>query len=203
MRNYLLVLITLLSLSACNRREDRNYRTSVSGTVIDQESLDTIAGATVYILKADPANSSLVAPIETLTADSEGKFSYNFTADPYYNYFAFAASGNYLFYDFGIITKGRSNSLLLKLYKPGYLALHVKNNTPFDNLDKIHIVESDYYNRDIQFSGMTTDTIIYLTNYGNKTNQLNWKVTKNDTTITYNQLVNFISLDTVALDLFY
>jgi len=202
--NYkLLLLFTLISLSACNRREERNNRTAVNGTVIDQESLDTISGATVYIIKSDPTNPSLVSAIETLIADSLGKFSYTFTADPYYNYFAFAASGNYLFYDFGIISIGRTNTVLLKLYKPGYMALHIKNTSPFDTLDRIEIIESDYYNRQIIFNGNTIDTTIIITNYGNQTNQLNWKVSKNDTTISYNQPINLISLDTIPYDLFY
>jgi len=202
--NYkLFLLLIILSISACNRMEERNNRTAVNGTVIDQESLDTIAGATVYVIKSDPTNPSLVMPIETLIADSLGKFSCNFTADPYYNYFAFAAYGNYLFYDFGIISIGRTNTVLLKLYQPGYLALHINNTSPFDTLDKIEIIESDYYNRLLEFNGNAVDTTIFITNYGNKPNQLNWKVTKNDTTITYNQPINFISLDTVLLDLFY
>ena len=72
--NYkLFLLLITISISACNRMEERNNRTAVNGTVIDQESLDSGLSIPFYIISNDRYNSISPYPFISL-AKITGKF---------------------------------------------------------------------------------------------------------------------------------
>src|SRR5688572_19177877 len=185
--NKMLFFFLTLILFSCERNNEEEIFTEFSGKVYDRETLDSIPGATVVIVKVDPANPGVIIPFESTVTDSLGKYHYTFTADGSYRYYATASYGNYLFDHYDIVQTGRVTTLDISLLKPGYLSVHVKNTSPFDSLDNALIFFSDYYFPQHSFTGMTIDTTIIITNYGNQANFLNWTITKNDTTFTYNQ----------------
>jgi hypothetical protein len=201
--NRILILgfIVFTFLSSCRRNSDN--LTEVNGHVYDRETLDSLPGAQVFIIKRSQLNGLATQQGQT-TASSEGKYSYSFEADNNYNYAVAASYGNYLIAEYYPVNSGwTNNNVDIFLARPGYLSLHIKNINPFDANDKISIFDSDYVYLEYLFSGINVDTTIILTARGNQLNSLNWRITRNDTTNTYNQTVNYISLDTVYLDLFY
>lgn len=193
----------ILTIVSCDRNNEEDLVTKADITVRDRETLDSLPGAQVTILKVKRTDNTVVSSVNQGTADNNGFYSYSFSADPNYYYYATATSGNYLIYNYEFIHDGRENDIDVKLAKPGYLSIHVKNTSPIDTNDVINIFDSNYYLLYQIFNGPTVDTTIVITSYGNQSNPVNWKVTKNDTTITYNQSFNYISLDTIAFDLFY
>jgi hypothetical protein len=132
-----------------------------------------------------------------------GEYHYSFTAENSYRYYAYASFGNYLFDHYEIVQTGRVTTLNFSILKPGYLAIHIKNNSPFDGFYNVNIFNSYYFHPQNNFTGMTIDKTLIITSYGNQKNNFNWKVNKNDTTISYNQTFNYISNDTISFDLFY
>lgn len=195
-------LILLVFISCQHRREER-YRTNVSGKVIDKETYEGIPGAPVYIMRVSQNNSNDISFPDQQTTDATGAFHSTFIAESGNNYYAYSIYGNYLINGFVYLAERQDNQVNILLSKPGYLAVHIKNQNPFDSTDLISLIDSDYFNRNIQFSGVNVDTTIYVTHYGNQANQLKWNVFKNDTTIPFDTILNFISLDTIPFDLFY
>lgn len=196
-------ILFLLMIVSCRRDENVMRSTKVNITVRDLETSDSLPYSTVVIFKVNRDNSSIVTPEHEGTADSLGFYSYTFMADENYYYYATATSGNYLIKNYELVNRGIESNIDVKLAKPGYLAIHLKNTSPVDANDEINIFNSNYYLLYQIFEGMAIDTTIVITAYGNQSNPVNWKVTKNDTTITYNQSFNYISLDTISFDLFY
>lgn len=199
----LFIILLVFTLFSCRRNRDTELTTEVNVTVRDRETLDSLPGAQVTIFKVLRANISNVSPVNQGTADSNGYYTHTFTADEDYYYYATALSGSYLIVNYDLINIGRENNIQVKLAQPGYLSIHIQNTSPFDSNDVINIFNSNYYLTSQIFNGNSIDTTIIITAYGNQSNPVNWKVTKNDTTITYNQSFNYISLDTIAFDLFY
>ncbi len=199
----LLFLLLIITIVSCRRDENEQLATTANITVLDLETSDSLPYATVVIFKVNKDNTSVITPEHEGTADSLGFYSYTFMADEKYYYYATATSGTYLIKNYNLISRGAENNIDVKLAKPGYLSIHVKNTSPVDANDKINIFDSNYYLLYQIFDGMNIDTTIVITAYGNQSNPVNWKVTKNDTTITYNQSFNYISLDTISFDLFY
>lgn len=195
------IIVIFTFLASCRRSSDN--LTEVNGHVYDRETLDSLPGAQVFIIKRSQVNGLVTQQGQT-TASSEGKYSYSFDADNNYDYAVAASYGNYLVVEYNPVNSGWiNNNVDIYLARPGYLALHIKNINPFDVNDKISIFDSDYVYLEYLFIGTNVDTTVLLTAAGNQLNSLNWKITRNDTTNTYNQTVNYISLDTVYLDLFY
>lgn len=199
----LFFILLIISIVSCRNDNEEQLPTKVNITVRDLETSDSLPNAEVVIFKVDRNNSTLVTPVHQGISDSLGFYSYTFTADENYYYYATATSGNYLIKNYELINRGIESNIDVKLAKPGFLAIHIKNISPFDANDKINIFDSNYYLLYQIFDGPTVDTTIVITAYGNQSNPVNWKVTKNDTTITYNQSFNYISLDTISFDLFY
>lgn len=199
----LFVILLVFTLFSCRRNRDAELTTKVNITVRDRETLDSLPGAAVTIFKVLRTNTSNVTPVNQGTADNNGFYTHTFTADEDYYYYATALSGSYLIVNYNLINIGRENNVEVKLAQPGYLSIHIQNTSPFDSNDVIDIFNSNYYLTSQIFNGTTIDTTIIITAYGNQSNPLNWKVTKNDTTTTYNQSFNYISLDTISFDLFY
>lgn len=194
-------LFFILTLFSC--RDDEHYQTSVNGKVIDIDSHQPISGATVYIVKVKNSNPNSVVHFIETTSNATGNFIATFTAEKDYRYYAYAKYNNYLFLNFVFLPFGQTNNVNVLLAKPGIMRIHVKNQNPFDNSDKLEIVNSDYYFQSHIFNGNSVDSTLYITHYGNMLNPVYWKVTKNDSTIIFDTTLNFISLDTVDFDLFY
>ena len=199
----LFIILLVFTLFSCRRNREDELSTKVNITVRDRETLDTLPAAEVTIFKVLRTDNSNVSLVNQGTADNNGFYSHTFIADENYYYYTTALSGSYLIANYEIINRGRENNLEVKLAKPGYLAIHIKNTSPFDSNDVIDVFNSNYYLTSQIFNGTSIDTTIIITAYGNQANPVNWKVTKNDTTTTYNQSFNYISLDTIAFDLFY
>ncbi len=197
----LIFIALIFSFFSCNR--DEAFQTTVNGKVIDIENYSPIAGATVYFMKQDQSNPGVYIHFHSTTTDADGRFSHSFTAQEKFNYYTYATYQNYLINDFINIPYGQTNLVNILLTKPGFMAIHVKNTSPFNSSDQINIFDSDYLKNEHIFNGNTVDTTIVITSYGNQTHPVKWKVTKNDTTITYNQAFNFIAFDTLSFDLFY
>jgi hypothetical protein len=199
----LFLLLLIVTIASCRNDESEQLPTTANVTVMDLETSDSLPFATVIIFKVNKDNTSIVTPVHEATSDSLGYYSYTFMADERYYYYATATSGSYLIKNYNLISRGAQNNIQVKLAKPGYLSIHLKNTSPVDANDEINIFDSNYYLLYQIFEGMAIDTTIVITAYGNQSNPVNWKVTKNDTTITYNQSFNYISLDTISFDLFY
>jgi hypothetical protein len=199
----LFIILLVLTLFSCRRNRDEELSTKANITVRDRETLDSLPGAQVTIFKVKRTDNTLVSLVNEGTADNNGFYSNTFISDENYYYYTTAQSGSYLIANYEIINRGRENNIEVKLARPGYLSIHLKNTSPFDTNDVVNIFNSNYYLTSQIFTGNSIDTTIIITAYGNQSNPVNWKVTKNDTTITYNQTFNYISLDTISFDLFY
>ncbi len=198
MNKYIFFLFSILFLSC---QEDEHYQTTVVGRVIEFDTHQPIAGATVFMVKTKNSNS-LVHFSET-TSDANGGFTASFVAEKDYTYYAYATYNNYLFHNFVYLPFGQTNNINILLSKPGVLKVHVKNQNPFNGDDKLEIINSDYYFQPHVYNGTSIDSTVYITRFGNMSNKVYWKVTKNDSTIYFDSAFNFISLDTIAFDLFY
>jgi hypothetical protein len=202
-KNKIIFFLIFLAAISCRRNEERSMVTTAKGKVLDKETMEPIGGATVFFLKIDQSNPSVGIPYTSVTCDSLGNYTFTFTAETNFSYAMYPDNGNYLDNGLKYLLVGSTNNYNLLLSKPGYMAIHVKNTSPIDSTDEINVFNSDYHQPDHIFAGSAVDTTIVIRHYGNQTNLVHWKITKNDTTITYNQSFNFISLDTLAFDLFY
>lgn len=200
---YRVFFLIILVIFSCQRRREERYRTNVSGKVIDKETYEGIPGAPVYIMRVNSNNSNDISFPDQQTTDANGVFNSSFIAETGNVYYAYSIYGNYLINGFVYLAERQDNQVNILLSKPGYLAVHIKNQSPNDSTDLFSLIDSDYYNRNIQFNGTIVDTTIIITHYGNQANRLKWEVFKNDTTISFDTTLNFISLDTIPFDLFY
>lgn len=204
--NRILLIISLVTLIiSCRRNEEevQNPTTTVKAYAFDETNDDTLTSVTFHISRRATSQSGSVTPVGTYTANSEGMTEFTFSYESGYHYYLSASSGNLLLYQYVIIQPGQANNLLVTMHHPGFIQLHIQNTSPFNNSDQMILRDSDYYQYEHFFNGISVDTTLLIAQYGNVPANLKWFVTKNDTTISYNQAVTSVADDTLFIDLFY
>ena len=184
----------------------KDNHTHVSGTVLDATTNHPISGATVYLQQRDPNCISCFSPGSSgkATSDANGKFVFDFTADPNYSY-SVAAEANKYFNDYstgGIsISSGQTNNSVVTLRPIAYLKVHAKNTTPYDANDWISV--NVILGGGVAFYGMIVDTTFTQWAYGNSANNLVWFVKKNGVQHNFSANVACTSFDTTTYNINY
>ena len=165
--HYFLLLGAFLLFSATNCKKDSSTTTTAEGAVIDKTTQKSIAGATARLIKVNSSfmGGSSLKVVSQMTVDATGKYSFTFTPDLDYSY-QVGASANKYFTDEGdnhYIHTGKKNLILIPLQPEAYLKIHVKNASPYDGNDYIHINENGIET----FYGMNVDTSVTLLENGN------------------------------------
>ena len=154
------VIALTIILTATTCKKEKNPHTTVNGTVTEYGSNKPIAGATVYIERADAGAVSAQAYSLFLTtkSDVDGKYSFSFDYEDAYQYEITAQDGGVHFQsEHHGIQKGENNINIIQ-YALGYLTLHVKNLNPYDANDHIGI-GSTLTGSPIQLYGTDIDTV--------------------------------------------
>ena len=178
----------------------------VDGKVQDATTFAGIAGATAYLQKVNPdCFSCQGSKIASATADADGKFQFNFTAEEDYRYSITAEAPKYFnnFYTGGLILDvGKKNHPLVGLQPEAYLKLYIKNTSPFDGNDVISI--NGGWNASIpSFYGTSVDTFTMVRVNGNVNIAIYWSVTKNDLRNLYSDSIYCPVFDTTLYDINY
>lgn len=204
MNKLFFLLIIVISVSAC-RREDspRSRRTTVNARVLDETTGDTLTNINLFLIKTPSDNPGTLIPVEQYYIDSTGITSFTFTPDEEYDHYIFAVQGNLILRNYVYIQTGRTNDLNVFLVHPSFVEIHIVNSNPLDSADLLSVYDSDYYNPEHLLYGTSVDTFITVTHYSNSNNLLKWKVTRNDSTSSYNQVFTLPPGDTLQFDLFY
>jgi hypothetical protein len=205
-RNYL-VLLALLMLFACNRKEEEF--TLADGVVTDAATGKPIPFATVEV-RSEQGAFCLWCPedrYKTIVfekqADQNGRFSFGFAANENLRYAISARTDRYYSLKNAnvYITKNKANkNLTVSLYSYAWLKLVVKNEFPTDTAD-INI--NPKIQSDIHLSNISSDTTILTRteHFGNIL--LEYSINKPGNYITMQDSVQLIQGDTVTFEIKY
>ena len=200
---FLLPACLFLSVTGC--KKDR-LKTTVDGKVQDATTLAGIAGATAYLQKVNPdCFSCQGSKIASVTADADGKFQFDFTAEEGYRYSITAEAPKYFnnFYTGGLILDvGKKNHPLVGLQPEAYLKLHIKNTQPFDENDQVGI-NGEWSGSPEQFYGTSVDTFTFRKVTGNGNISIYWGVIKNSLTTNNSDSVYCPAFDTAFYNINY
>ena len=173
----------------------------------DATTFAGIAGATAYLQKVNPdCFSCQGAAIASTTADADGKFKFDFTAEEGYRYSITAEALKYFnnFYTGGLILDvGKKTHPLVGLQPEAYLKLYIKNTASFDAADKIGVNGSFEWGGGGPFYGSRVDTFAIGKVYGNRINKIYWGVTKNNIQSSYSDSVYCPAFDTTLYNINY
>lgn len=176
---------------------------SVSGAVIDYTTNQPIADATVYLLAhekdGDFWSSSPSFIIDTTISDAHGKFSFSPEKNDAWGYSCMAEKE--LYFDGQEFTADGNYALTVTayLYPQAWLKIHVKNEIPYNESDKIAINGAIT----ISFIGTEIDTTNVYTVSGNDDNYIYWSITKNLITTVFGDTIYIAAFDTTFYEILY
>lgn len=197
MRNLFLpcgALLALLSLAGCQRDRDASGPTSVSGRVLDQATHQPVPGATVYLLQYSPGrgiSSSLPQPVDPVTADVQGHYQIDFTAEKGYSYELQGKARGYLNGSLEMqptvkVAAGRKSQLDVPLAPEGYVRVRVTAPKPqpyaLAVLEDYHA--SAYYVGTDRL-GTPLDSTVIIPMWGGQEVNLGWRVYPEGTVKSY------------------
>lgn len=214
--NIVFLLLAILLLAVSCKKEEK--KVTFSGTVIDANSSTPVPGATITLatkkIESGVYNSNY-QNIGTVTSDGNGQFSIESKYEASIGYRIFVSRDKYFESYTEIssdnVTDGSNYNANYSIAAEAYIKLHIKNNVPFDSLDAISY---SYINAQpgclgccnntvFQGVGDTFETTLKCKTFGNKTNKVEWRVTKNGAIIVHSQDVFCTPFDTTIFEILY
>ncbi|NTW31846.1 MAG: carboxypeptidase regulatory-like domain-containing protein [Bacteroidetes bacterium] len=190
----------------------------INGSVYDPNIKIYIADASVTISTSKVSSgfyNSNYSDIASTTTDANGNFTFKFDKELSNGYRIFISKNKYFDLTVDIsgndFQAGNTYTPVYEIFPVGYLKLHVKNNTPFDDNDFIaysytfgflscyeccsNIVNKAY--------GENYDVTTKCKTYGSQNVVIGWHVTKHGNDIAYNDTVFCSPFDTTYYEILY
>lgn len=199
---YLLIALFLL-LAACKKDPDSGP-SSAQGAVVDATTQQPVPFARVALARRPSGIVSSVgySQLQNVQADAQGRYSLSFEASEDYEYALFGIAPRYLeSVTPTFLERGKKNNVNVPIQPEGYVRLHIKNITPFDQGDEF-VFTNDSYPQP-RFIGAAIETTLVVTTNGNLENQLTWIVTKNFIQQAYSQTIYTPAHDTTDFQINY
>lgn len=195
----IIALILLLVLFSCSKEE--GGKTVLNGLVLDETTDDPVGRAQLYLERQEKDCSTCTLTQEATTkANDDGGFNFNFEASGEYDYFVRATKSGYyenLATARVQVKTGEGSTPVLRIQPEGYIKLLIKNTSPLNANDEIRIVGGN------TFIGATVDTTDVILGLGNKSNIVQWVVTRNGSPNSYSTQIQVVAFDTVSYTLNY
>ncbi|MFN7015271.1 MAG: hypothetical protein ACK4ON_13480, partial [Bacteroidia bacterium] len=137
--------------------------------------------------------------IDTTISDAHGKFSFSPEKNDAWGYSCMAEKE--LYFDGQEFTADGNYALTVTayLYPQAWLKIHVKNEIPYNESDKIAINGAIT----ISFIGTEIDTTNVFTISGNDDNYIYWSITKNLITTVFGDTIYIAAFDTTFYEILY
>ncbi|NVO02668.1 MAG: carboxypeptidase regulatory-like domain-containing protein [Bacteroidetes bacterium] len=211
----ILVICLTLFFASCQKDEKK---VTFSGTIVDSYSNNPISGASVTLaskkIESGVYNSNF-QNITTISTDANGQYSIESPFESVIAYKIFVGKSNYFDFSTEInsndVPNGSNYNATYSISPAAYIKLHIKNNVPFDSLDMISYSYKntqpgciDCCNNNIfQGIGQLFETTFKCKTFGNTTNKIEWRVTKNGTMVLHSQDVFCAPFDTTNFEILY
>ena len=206
----LLLCMVLLIVSGCFKQDPAiSENITWKGRVLERGTNKPLSKAKVYLYRKtssgfDPlgGGSGAGSLIDSFYTAIDGSFSFTYFSDIAYSYsLKGVADGYYLGESEGALGTRKDPRTDILLDPMAWIKFHVKNVNPYDENDKIDINRSCFSKLLI---GSRIDTNIICEEVGNKTLDLVWWVTKNNTKIRLNDTIPFLKAhDTTYFEIKY
>ena len=150
-----ITFLFFILLSICSCTKDKDLHISITGTVLEYGSNKPIADATIFLERADKDAflAQAYSTYQTTTSDANGKYAFTFNYESAYKYEVIATDNIHFQSEYYTVKQGENNINIIQ-YAPGYLKLHVKNITPFNQTDEFYVNGSDASSEEFIFMEM-------------------------------------------------
>jgi len=207
MKNLLFITlaITICFITACKKENP----TSITGHVLEFDTNKPIEGALLYLYGGDSDGNfsnpgAYLEKIDSTISAADGSYHFDLDAAPYPILDLIAHKELYFSEDvLQGIYRTRANQIDIVLDPHAWLKLHVKNDMPVDEYDKISVWGSWGGGGDLYELGEEVNELITIKLRGNDSPTVRWNVTKNDIKTSYNQDIYVPAHDTTTFEIFY
>lgn len=191
---------------------------SVRGSVFDPNQNIAVANAQVTLSSSKIVSgvyNSNYQDISTVTTDGSGNFSIDFPEEKTAGYRFYITKTNYFSALIDVntdeITPDDIYAPTYTIYPEAYLKIHVKNTSPFDNMDFVSykftagVFDCNQCCTNTTFKGygMTYDSIVKCKTRGSMNATVNWVITKNNIQSAFFQNIYCTPFDTSFFDINY
>ena len=209
MNKILIVILSLVMLSSCNKNNDNMIE--LTGVVSDEINSSPVDGLSV-LLEINPFGgnsfSNSFEEIETTNTNLNGEYLFSFQNSNAVEYrLTFTKQGCFteqLLINPDQLSLSENNNIDASIYSASYLVLNISNNLPYNNDDEIvfstTLISSNVgscFDGIVTMLGSSADTIIECEIYGNQMVEFDYFVTKDNFTNSFSDNVFCIAGDTL------
>ncbi|HNW98118.1 MAG TPA: hypothetical protein PKK00_06880 [Bacteroidales bacterium] len=215
---FLLITAASISTLTVSCKKNKNVIT-INGHIFNPYSNQYVENATIIISSSKITSgfyNSNYTDIATTTSDASGAFSFEFDQEKSSGYRFYIYKENYFDRTIDIadadIQPENTYTPTFELYSEGYLKLHVKNSSPFNDNDFIGYSYNDIdeincatccSNTVFKGYGKTYDTTYKCKTYGSKDVKINWHVTKFGSDVAFSDTLFCNPFDTTYYEILY
>ncbi len=199
-----IVSLFLFFFSSCDRKSALSDTTIVRGYLLEYGTEDPLPDVAVYLQECGGEFGSFGCwTVDTFYTNDEGFFYHEFQHESPSYQVSFSRLSDYYEVREIILNTGKSNERIRYADPYAYIMLHIKNIDPYNIGDYIEYSGGWAGGSSMPLVGESIDSFILKDVMGNRTQFVNWWVTKDGQSQNFSDTLYCPAHDTMLFEIFY